>query len=1043
MKKILGFLFSTRLMAIAMVVFAVSIGTATFVENAYDTSTARALIYNAWWFELLLSIGILNISGTIIINKLYKKEKLLVFVLHFAFIVILIGAALTRYIGVDGSMHIREGESSNTLITDNAFLGVTSTLGNSTVRKQKLVYLSLAGSNYHKITLKNKGENVKVELLRMTPDVVDTIVSAPNGSNLLQLVIAGMSGRQTIILPSGQFKKAGNTIISFNDSINKSGIRIFSSDTGLSFIAPIDVTIMNMFTQQKEILPAGKYHPFILRSLYNFQGLQLVAKEYIKSGIVTVVPSRVKKEGEVIDALHIKLTALGVSKTILYLAERNALNNPVSIKIKDMDISLFFGPEIIEVPLSLKLNKFILEHYPGSNSPSSFESQIQLIDKNKNINEEHRIFMNNVLRYGGYRFYQSSYDSDEQGTILSVNKDYWGSIVTYAGYLLLAIGIFLGLFYKNSRFRKLSVEVTRLRSIRKSLTIVFIVCSLFALNITNSDAQSIVPDSVFINKREASKFGELLIQDPGGRIKPINSLSSEIIRKVSRSSSLYGQSADQIFLGMLVYPDFWQKMPLIKITNPDIKKLFHTFESYISFSDIFDSTKNHNYLLASYVKEAYQKKPARRSKFDTEIIRLDERINLCYMVFTGEMLRIFPKVGDPQNQWYTPVNTSGHYSGNDSLFVTNIIPLFFNTIKVSNRNKNFGPSYEALTVLHNYQYKFGGNILPSSLKVNVEIVYNNLEIFERIGGIYGLIGFILLILHFIVIFLPKWNIQSLIRIGTILIVICYISHFGGLILRWYISGHAPWSNAYEALIYIAFATMTAGLLFSKKSGITLAATAILAWLILFVAHLNWLDPEITNLVPVLKSYWLVIHVAVITASYGFLGLGALLALINLCIMIFQNGKNILSSGTIIAELTIITEMTLIIGLYMLSIGTFLGGVWANESWGRYWGWDSKETWALVSVMVYAFIAHMRLVPGLKGNFAFNLMGLLGFSSIIMTYFGVNYFLSGLHSYARGESFPIPVFVYYALTIAAVIILLAWSKQYMLKKQGIVYKEPIL
>jgi cytochrome c-type biogenesis protein CcsB len=200
-----------------------------------------------------------------------------------------------------------------------------------------------------------------------------------------------------------------------------------------------------------------------------------------------------------------------------------------------------------------------------------------------------------------------------------------------------------------------------------------------------------------------------------------------------------------------------------------------------------------------------------------------------------------------------------------------------------------------------------------------------------------------------------------------------------------------------------------------------------------VAHLNWIDPEITNLVPVLKSYWLLIHVAIITASYGFMALGALLAFINLVVMVLQNEKNLKVSGAVVTELSIIIEMTLIVGLYMLTIGTFLGGVWANESWGRYWGWDPKETWALCSVLVYAFIAHMRMVRGLKGNYAFNLASLLGFSSIIMTYFGVNYYLAGLHSYAKGDPLPVPAFVYYALAVVAFTAILAYVNQFRLKK----------
>jgi len=195
-----------------------------------------------------------------------------------------------------------------------------------------------------------------------------------------------------------------------------------------------------------------------------------------------------------------------------------------------------------------------------------------------------------------------------------------------------------------------------------------------------------------------------------------------------------------------------------------------------------------------------------------------------------------------------------------------------------------------------------------------------------------------------------------------------------------------------------------------------------------VAHLSWMDPEITNLAPVLKSVWLVIHVSIITASYGFFALGALLALLNLILMNFRTYKNKININQDIEKLTGIIEMTLIVGLYMMTIGTFLGGVWANESWGRYWGWDPKETWALITILVYAFIAHMRMIPGLQGTFKFNLLALFGFSSVIMTFFGVNYYLSGLHSYAAGDPLPIPDFVYYTITILSIISISAYINQ---------------
>jgi cytochrome c-type biogenesis protein CcsB len=287
-----------------------------------------------------------------------------------------------------------------------------------------------------------------------------------------------------------------------------------------------------------------------------------------------------------------------------------------------------------------------------------------------------------------------------------------------------------------------------------------------------------------------------------------------------------------------------------------------------------------------------------------------------------------------------------------------------------------------------------------------------------------LIGLILLILHFISI-LTRIKLNKVINIASWFIILGFVFHSIGLGVRWYISGHAPWSNAYESMVFIAWASSLSGILFFKRSSITLTATALLSALILSVAHLNWLDPEITNLVPVLKSYWLIIHVAIITSSYGFLGLGAILAFFNLLLMILRTRKNSSNLTIKIQEFSYIAESTLVFGLFLLTIGTFLGGVWANESWGRYWGWDPKETWALVTVLVYSFILHMRFIPGFRGFYAFNLAALVGYGSVLMTYFGVNYYLSGMHSYAAGDPVPVPTFVYYTVGIIFIIAVIAF------------------
>jgi cytochrome c-type biogenesis protein CcsB len=1023
MKKFLNVLFSFRLMAIIIAVFGISIAIATFIENDFGTPSARAVVYNSWWFEVLLLAGIANLTGVIFINKLYKKEKISIFLFHISFLFILLGSAVTHFFGFEGFMHIREGGSSDQLISSNVFLSATATENGQKAHAEKPVFFSSLTDNYKQLKLRLPDKVAKVECVQFIPDASETLVDEPGGKPVIELIIAGINGKQSILLSEKFPRKIGEMLFSLNDTTNVDGVNIVYNHDGLQFKSNTRVLAMNMMNQKLDTLLDKEYHPFLLKTLYNFGGTQIVAKNFSPSAKIDVATTKGVKSDELSDALRLKLSCGSQSTTILYFATHNALNNPVDVKLGNVSLSVSFGAKIVKLPFVLQLKKFILEHYPGSNSPSWFESKILLTDDKNNVKGDYRIFMNNVMKYNGYRFFQSSYDTDEQGTILSVTYDFWGTFITYFGYLLLTMGMVLSLFNKNSHFRKLSGELSKIRNPGKISTLVLML--IFSATL-GASAQKTLPDSVFINKQQASKFGEMLVQDPGGRIKPLNTLSSELLRKISRKTKFMGQTSDQILLGMLVYPEFWQNIPMIKVSHPEIQKILQTKNGYSSFLGFFKpSTPQHEYLISKYVEEAYQRKPALRNQFDTEIIRLDERLNLCYQIYTGTLIRIFPKSGDMNQTWYTPVNVGTVFKGKDSLYITEIIPLYFQSIKVSSKTENWKSTDEVLEALKHFQKKSGNNLMPSAFKVKMEILYNRANVFGHIGSLYGLVGFLLLLFQFLGFFLPRMNLKPITGIAAGIIILGFIAHFAGLALRWYVSGHAPWSNAYESLIYIAFATMLAGIIFAKRSGITLSATALLAWLILFVAHLNWMDPEITNLVPVLKSYWLLIHVAIITGSYGFMALGALLALINLILMIFQSGKNYIITRNLIRELSMVIEMTLIIGLYMLTIGMFLGGVWANESWGKYWGWDPKETWALVSVLVYAFIVHARMIPGLKGEYAFNLMSLLGFGSIIMTYFGVNYYLSGLHSYAKGDPLPVPSFVYYSVGIVIVIVILAW------------------
>ena len=290
-----------------------------------------------------------------------------------------------------------------------------------------------------------------------------------------------------------------------------------------------------------------------------------------------------------------------------------------------------------------------------------------------------------------------------------------------------------------------------------------------------------------------------------------------------------------------------------------------------------------------------------------------------------------------------------------------------------------------------------------------------------------MLGSILMLLFTILqIFKERKWLNFSINAMHVIIGLFFAFHTVGLIARWYISGHAPWSNAYESIIYIAWATMFFGLAFDRKSKLTVASSAFVSGMILFAANLNWIDPEIANLMPVLNSYWLMIHVAVIVGSYGPLALGMILGAVALLLILFTNEKNKVKMDLNIQEITYINEMALTIGLIMLTIGNFLGGQWANESWGRYWGWDPKETWALITIMVYAFVIHARFVPSLRGKWIFNLMSMFAFMSTLFTYYGVNFHLVGLHSYASGEAHSLN-WIYYSIGAIALFGAISYPK----------------
>lgn len=1014
MKKIQSFIFSMFFTGILLMIFAIAIGYATFVENDYGTITAKILIYNSRWFELLLAVLSINLIGSIFKYKLIARKKWTILLFHIAFVIILIGAAVTRYYGYEGTMHIRENESSNFIVSDASYVTLEARSGNQVVRKEKEVKFSPYTANRFSESVSIGGQEITVENQQFMPSAMENIVVDPNGQPIVSIIAVNSGSRRLDFnLRESNSKNINGISIGFGNNIS-SDISLKVNDGNLIITARDTLEINDMTNSEPEVLLPGTSVEINTQKVYTYQNLNFAVKQFLMKGSTQLVYQQAQRGMPTIDALRTTISGNGVSKELIAYGQKGEIGEAYSTNLNGIEVSVSYGSKIIELPFSIQLKDFQLERYPGSNSPSSYASEVVL--KDGAIELPFRIFMNNILKYNGYRFFQSSYDTDERGTILSVNHDSLGTSITYFGYLIMAIGMVLTLFNKNSRFKALLKVSGKLREQRKKLFAVLVTGILLAVS---AQAQT----SADSDKNHAASFEKLLIQDRKGRIEPVSTLASEILRKVSKKTSWNGMTPTEVFLDMQANPDKWKNVPFIKVANPELRKILGTSGSFATFNSIIAPREMGGYRLSAMVQEAYEKNNTQRNKLDKEIMNVDERINILISVFNGDFLTIFPIPGDSNHKWVS-INEANELDSQSAKFAVETVSSYLNSV----RNRDWATANLLLTNLKQNQQQYGAKIIPSTTKVRLEVLYNNLNIFGKLAKIFMFTGLIMLILQLITIFNPNIRLFTFKKIAVYFIFLLFLAETAGLGIRWYISDHAPWSNGYESMIFISWATCLGGLIFAKRSEITLSLTSVLSGLTLMVAGMSWMSPEITNLVPVLKSYWLIVHVAVITASYGFLGISALLGFLNLILMIFRNARNIDRINLTIKELVNVIQIALIIGLLMVTLGSFLGGVWANESWGRYWGWDPKETWALVTILVYTFITHMHRIPGMRGSFAMSTASVLGFSSVLMTYFGVNYYLSGLHSYAQGEPAPIPSGVYIAVVVIAFVVLTAFFSE---------------
>ena len=1056
--KIAKILFSTRLMAFLFIAFGTAMAIGTFLDAGQETSPtpySRALIYNAWWFEAIMVLFVINFCGNIVRYKLIQQKKWSILVLHLSFILIIIGAGITRYISFEGVMPIKEGEVSNKILSDKVYLtawidgeiegkGLRRKHEEALMLSDRLKNSILAGNDFE-INTDFNGQPVTISYVDFSEgaEEITRFHYDKDGERYLHFVESGSGHREDHYIKAGQTLSIHNILVAFEDPKRTRGaIHIFTENDTLKISSPFEGTRMKMQTQEQFEIKKDSVQKFELLSLHQLGGLGFVVPEK---------PMRGAPKKEIVytaeanqDALTVKVTSGNESKDVILLGGKGSVNEMTTISIAGLEVHLNYGSKEIPLPFSIQLNDLIAEKYPGADPNSygvgfkSYESKVTLIEDGKSSGDK-RIYMNNVLDHEGYRFFQASINfsnnqrktmNDPDITILSVNHDFWGTWLTYIGYFLLYLGLMLILFDKNTRFGFLEKQLNKIKKKKEALVIAFLMIGFLGTAQTHMTHQKLPKEKVdsiikarAFPKEEAAKFGYVVIQDFGGRMKPINTYASELLRKVSKQDTYEGLDANQALLSMIQNPKLWFDVPIIKLKrgNDSIRKMLSLplKAKYAAISDFFTPDGKPK-IDPELIQEANMTNTP--NAFQKDIKRAYEDQRLLSQALSGSLIRIYPVPGDDNNTWVSPLEIGKLNYGPDDKAIKNLFPYGYFEFMIK---KDYKIADDILNAIKELQRGYSGDIMPSEEKLKAEVLYNKYDVFKKLFSWYMYAG----TLMFLLIILKIFNDNNFFRISVNvfkgIIILLFFVHLAGLITRWYVSGHAPWSNAYESMIYVAFATMLFGLLFGRKSELTIASTAFVVSMILMIAHWNSIDPAIDNLQPVLDSYWLMIHVAVIVGSYGPFALGMILGAVGLILMIFTTDQNKKIMKLNLDEVTTISEMAMTIGLVMLTIGNFLGGQWANESWGRYWGWDPKETWALISIMVYAFVIHMRLVPGLRSKWFFNVASIIAFYSILMTYFGVNFYLVGLHSYASGESAVTPNFVW--VSFAVILILAAISR----------------
>ena len=641
------------------------------------------------------------------------------------------------------------------------------------------------------------------------------------------------------------------------------------------------------------------------------------------------------------------------------------------------------------LPFSISLEDFEIIYYKGTRAPMDYVSRITVSAENNSESLEGEISMNKIFSFMNYRFYQSGYDANGQETVLSVSHDPYGIGITYTGYSILLVSIILFFLNPQSTFRQLMKSYrNNSQDIKKGCSILFLLfISTFPMGSRAMAADHPLPKT--LPRETAGRFGDLYILY-NDRICPLQTFARDFTIKLYGKPTYHGLTSEQVLTGWLFYYDSWKNEPVIRIKSNEARRLLDIKGQYASVKDFAGSTNEYK------LEDAMRQIHLGRQITDRKgIEEANEKFNIISMVCTGALMKIFPYRDAKGNtlQWYAQSDRLPNEMGNEQWTFTRKA---MNYVHEQIVMKRFDEVNRLLNKIKQYQQKECGEALPSASRFKAEKLYNQFDYSKPIAIFCLCIGLFAFIYYCRCTVTEKNICCSLAFIFNLLLCSIFIYLSMTIVLRGYVSNHLPLSNGFETMQFMAWCTVLLTFFLQRKFTLSVPFGFLLCGLTLLVSMFGEQNPRITQLIPVLQSPLLSIHVVAIMTAYSLL---AFIMLNGITAVVLHYSTE--NCETAIDFLQRISRLILYPAVFLLTIGIFIGAVWANVSWGRYWGWDPKEVWALITMLVYALALHPASLKWFRYPMFFHVFGIVAFLTVLITYFGVNFLLGGMHSYANG------------------------------------------